>query len=470
VIVASEQIYTVSELTTLIKEHLEESFSLVHIEGEISNFRVPSSGHFYFTLKDEKSQIRIVMFRMYNRLLQFKPENGIRVILKGRVTVYEPRGEYQIVAEWMEPAGRGSFREAFDRLKEKLQQEGLFDDSRKKKIPFLPGKIAIVTSPTGAAVKDILNILKRRFANVEVTIYPTRVQGAEAAREITDAIAVCNERNRDDVIIVTRGGGSIEDLWPFNEEIVARALAASSIPTISAVGHEIDFTISDFVADLRAATPSAAAEMVIESEETLLRTLASLSARLTSRMSFKLEKERNRIYQLFESKAAFVPINRIRKSEQQMDDLEFRLKETLRSHFQGRRERLLHHRHVLHSVNLPARVQTRKKEYELYRHQFMSGIGPFLNKHVHRLEILKNRLHDLNPERLLEKGYAICRSPRGKVIKSAAEVRIKENVNVTLHHGLIFCTIYNKDEGQLTVENSTFGKGRRNHEQKTDEV
>jgi exodeoxyribonuclease VII large subunit len=364
----------------------------------------------------------------------------------------------------MEPAGRGTLREAFERLKEKLKQEGLFDESRKRKIPLLPGKIAIVTSPTGAAVKDILQVLDRRFTNAEVTIYPVKVQGKDAAREISEALASCNQRHLDDVIIVTRGGGSIEDLWPFNEEIVARALAASRIPTISAVGHEIDFTISDFVADLRAPTPSAAAEMVIESEETLLQTLTSLNTRLLSRISLILEKERNKLYQLFESTAAFVPLNLIRKSEQQMDDLEFRLRESLRYRFQSKRETLLRQDNTLRRINLLSYLQNRKKEFELRRHQFMAGMAQSIKRQEYTLDILNNRLHDLNPQRLLEKGYAICRSRSGKVIKSAAEVRMEENVNITLHRGLIYCTVSGKEEDKRTAENSSFEKGRHNHE------
>ncbi|MEE9165043.1 MAG: exodeoxyribonuclease VII large subunit, partial [Nitrospinota bacterium] len=257
------QVYTVTEITRAIKFSLETEFPRVWIEGEISNLRIPSSGHMYLTIKDEESQIKVVMFRSGKSQLKFGPKDGDQVIVKGKITVYEPRGEYQIVIDYMEPKGIGALQLAFQQLKEKLSKEGLFDEELKKSLPLLPQKIGIITSPTGAAVRDILNIIDRRFPNVHILIAPVKVQGEGAAQEIAAAVKDLNKIKGVDVIIVGRGGGSIEDLWAFNEEVVARAIFESEIPVISAVGHEIDFTISDFVADLRAPTPSAAAELVV---------------------------------------------------------------------------------------------------------------------------------------------------------------------------------------------------------------
>jgi len=256
---AAEDVYTVSRLTREIKDRLEGSFPSVRVEGEISNFRVPSSGHFYFTLKDDASQIRVVMFRSRNQSLPFAPEDGMQVRVRAGLTVYPPRGEYQLIAEWMERCGHGNLQLAFEALKQKLAAEGLFDLDRKRPLPFLPSQIGVVTSPTGAAIQDILKVLWRRYPNLSVRLCPVRVQGDQAARGIAEALRLLNDEGAAEVIIVGRGGGSLEDLWAFNEEVVARAVVASRIPVVSAVGHETDFTICDFVADLRAPTPSAAA-------------------------------------------------------------------------------------------------------------------------------------------------------------------------------------------------------------------
>ncbi|MBN2106659.1 MAG: exodeoxyribonuclease VII large subunit, partial [Deltaproteobacteria bacterium] len=260
---ADRFIFTVAELTRHIRDTLESAYPDVWVEGEISNLRIPSSGHCYFTLKDEAAQLRVVMFRMQARLLRFTAEDGLKVICRGRINVYEQRGEYQLVADMLEPRGVGSLQLAFEQLKNRLAGEGLFAEERKKPLPFLPARIAVITSPTGAAVRDIIRIIHRRFPSVAILVVPVRVQGDEAPEEIARAIETVNQRGLGDVIIVGRGGGSLEDLWAFNTETVARAIAASALPVISAVGHETDTTIADFAADLRAPTPSAAAELVV---------------------------------------------------------------------------------------------------------------------------------------------------------------------------------------------------------------
>jgi len=289
-----KKILTVSELTLNIKGHLEEGFRELWVEGEISNFRSPASGHYYFTLKDDKSQIRAVVFRFMGRSLKFEPKDGLSVICRGRITVYEPRGEYQLILDYMEPKGIGALQLAFEQLKEKLAKEGLFDPAHKKLLPLLPQKIGIVTSPTGAAIRDLLTVIGRRFSNVEILINPVKVQGEGAHQEIAKSIYELNGIPGIDVIIITRGGGSLEDLWSFNEEIVARAIYRSSIPVISAVGHEIDFTIADFVADLRAPTPSAAGELVVRDKAELINLLETLFNRMKNIILHLLETERHR--------------------------------------------------------------------------------------------------------------------------------------------------------------------------------
>jgi exodeoxyribonuclease VII large subunit len=286
------KIYSVSEITRGIKILLEENYSDVWIEGEISNFKPAGSGHFYFSLKDDQSQIRSVMFRGSNQNLKFRPENGLQVLAYGRVTVYEPRGEYQIIVEHLEPKGAGALQLAFEQLKKKLEAEGLFNADRKRPIPFLPSKIGIITSPTGAVIRDMIHVLTRRFPNVQILLHPVPVQGEGAAEEIAGAIGLMAARDDLEVLIVARGGGSVEDLWAFNEEAVARAIAASRVPVISAVGHETDFTIADFVADLRAPTPSAAAELAVPVLEDLLETIGQKRRRLYQAIDQQIENSR----------------------------------------------------------------------------------------------------------------------------------------------------------------------------------
>ncbi|RLB32513.1 MAG: exodeoxyribonuclease VII large subunit, partial [Deltaproteobacteria bacterium] len=274
------KIYTVSRLTEEIKELLEGTFDFIWVEGEISNFRIPTSGHYYMALKDERAQIRAIMFRPQARYLKFTPEDGMRVIAQGRIGVYEPRGEYQIILDYLEPLGVGALALAFEQLKKKLAAQGIFDEKVKKPLPFLPQKVAVITSPTGAAIRDFLKIIHRRFANIEIIIVPVKVQGDQAAAEIVEAIEIVNRELDVDVIVLTRGGGSLEDLWAFNEEKVALAIRASKVPVVSAVGHEIDTTISDLAADLRAPTPSAAAEILVVEKESLKNRIGQLGSRL----------------------------------------------------------------------------------------------------------------------------------------------------------------------------------------------
>ncbi|HEY7698120.1 MAG TPA: exodeoxyribonuclease VII large subunit, partial [Vicinamibacteria bacterium] len=320
---AGRSVYSVTELTREIKLNLERSFASLWVAGEISNLKQHSSGHYYFTLKDDQAQIPAVLFRGSTRHLRFRPQDGMAVLVWGHVTVYEPRGQYQIRVERMEPRGKGSLQLAFEQLKEKLSKEGLFETSRKRPMPLLPQRLGIVTSPSGAALRDLCRILHRRFPNLEVLVYPAQVQGDLAAAEITKGVQVLNrlaKENAFDVLIVTRGGGSLEDLWPFNEESVARAIATSAIPVMSAVGHEVDFTIADFVADVRAPTPSAAAEMVVRNKEEFRERLLALERRLSSSAGYRLRDLRSRVGRISTHQAFAAVIHGLETRAQTVDE------------------------------------------------------------------------------------------------------------------------------------------------------
>ncbi|HEY7678340.1 MAG TPA: exodeoxyribonuclease VII large subunit [Candidatus Methylomirabilis sp.] len=390
-------IYTVTELTAEIRATLEDVFTGIWLSGEISNFHRHTSGHMYFTLKDEASQIRAVMFKGQNRLLRFRPEDGMAVVAFGRVTVYERRGEYQISVEHLEPKGVGALQVAFEQLKQRLEAEGLFDPARKRPIPMLPERIGVITSPTGAVIRDILNVLGRRFGDINLVVYPVPVQGAEAAPAIVEALQAMNRLGGFDVLIVARGGGSIEDLWAFNEEAVARAIAASKIPVISAVGHETDFTIADFVADLRAPTPSAAAELVVARKDELVQRVDDLLDRLASAMTGELEGRAERLRGLERTLAVLSPLERIRRQRERAADLARRVE---------------------------------------------AGIGRSLERLRARLERAAGVLDSLSPLAILGRGYSICyRLPAMTIVKDAAEVAPGDRVRVRLHRGAALCTL-----------------------------
>src|SRR5579863_4935966 len=319
------KVYPVRELVAAVRTHLERGFTDVYVEGEISNWRPAESGHLYFTLKDGSSQLRVVMWRTQARLLRFRPENGLQVSARGRVTMYDERGDLQFQAEHLEPKGAGALQVAFEQLKARLAAEGLFDADRKKAIPLLPARIGLVTSPQGAAVQDILNVLKRRHESVNVLIYPAQVQGEAAPSDVSGGIRYFNRRGEVDVIVVARGGGSFEDLFAFNDEGLARVIAGSSIPVISAVGHEIDFTICDFVADLRAPTPSAAAELVVRSKQELSEKLLAFRKRLAQAVNYKLLRANNELSNLVQNAVFARMQDSIARRQQRVDDLVFRL-------------------------------------------------------------------------------------------------------------------------------------------------
>ena len=431
---SSRPIFTVSQLTAEIKTLLERNFEHLWVEGEVSNLRLPGSGHLYFTLKDESAQIRAVMFRMQNRLLKFQPEDGLQVVGYGRLTVYEPRGEYQIVLDYLEPKGLGALQLAFEQLKEKLSREGLFDPARKKSLPSLPQKIGIVTSPTGAAIRDILQIINRRFANVHLLLYPVRVQGVGAAQEIARAIDELGQWPGLDVMIVGRGGGSLEDLWAFNEEAVARAIHRSPVPVVSAVGHEIDFTIADFVADLRAPTPSAAAELVVRNKVELVQTLESLARRLSQTVRMKLESRQERlsslVYRLTD------PRKRVSDQRLRLDDLSSRLATSIQQSLGRRVDRFRMKVESLLLLHPGKRVTDYSHRLnQLHRRLAVAGRSR-VRFYRQRVEVAAGRLQSLSPLAVLERGYGIARVlPSREIIRDASRLKADDRVNVKVHRG-----------------------------------
>lgn len=384
------RIYTVTELNREIRNLLEAKYYSVWVEGEISNFKRHTSGHIYFTLKDESSQIGAVFFSRWNRLLKFEPRSGLHVIAAGRVSIYEARGQYQLYVERLEPKGLGALQLAFLQLKEKLEKEGLFDKKHKKAIPPFPRTVGVITSSTGAAIRDILNVVNRRFHGTEVLIYPVRVQGDGASAEIAEAVDAMNEVGGIDVLIVGRGGGSLEDLWAFNEEVVARAVFRSRIPVISAVGHEIDWTICDLVADLRAPTPSAAAELVVQSREELENRLRDYQARIAFAVKSLLDSKKSKLKRLRESYAFQRPLYLMDQFSQKLDELLRQL--------QNYAKALISQRH----------------------HEFRGLAG---------------KLHALSPLAILERGYSVTFDSRGQVVKSADKLRKGETVRTWLARG-----------------------------------
>lgn len=419
------KVYRVAEITRLIKSVLEDEIGEVWIEGELSNVRRPSSGHYYFTVKDENAQISAVMFRGYQKGLRFQPVDGLVVRVFGLVSVYEKSGQYQVLVYQMEPGGQGALQAAFEALKKQLASEGLFDPARKKPIPLLPRRIAVVTSPTGAAIRDILNVLLRRFGNLHVVLSPVRVQGPEAAGDIAAAINELNTMGGFDVIIVGRGGGSLEDLWCFNEESVARAIAESTIPVISAVGHEIDFTISDFVADLRAATPSAAAELVIGRKADFEANLDACSQRLCRAIQQRLLTIRNRFLVATHSYVFQEPHNLARRIAERIERTKMQIEYSIQSMLRERQQRI---------DESSLRIVRQMHEW-----QRVSGMT------IQRLEV---QLKGMNPLAILDRGYSITKRINGHILKSADQVRQGEHVLTRLAAGSFESEVVKKSDSK----------------------
>jgi exodeoxyribonuclease VII large subunit len=432
---ARRRALTVSQLTERIQGVLETEFFDVWVEGEVSNFRPADSGHLYFSLKDDRAQVRAVVWRTAARLLRFKPRDGMKVLARGGVRLYAPRGEYQLSVEALEPLGKGSLQQAFEELKERLQKEGLFDPARKRPLPLLPRRIGLVTSPQGAVVRDFLRVLRRRFANLEVLIYPARVQGAEAAFEVAQGIRELNRIGGVDVLVVARGGGSLEDLWPFNDEMVARALAASAVPTMSAVGHETDFTIADFVADLRAPTPSAAAEHVVQAKDDLRARIAGLEGRLGAAIGHRLTRVRARVQALTSHRVFEAERGRVRTHAQRIDELAGRAGTRVRWRVDRGRVRLRGLADRLAAFHWERQLVQRRERIRALARRMEERLRGDLRSRRGSFAGLLGRLDSLSPLAVLSRGYALAWDARGSLVRSAEDVAVGDRLRVRVHRG-----------------------------------
>ena len=444
-LVPERKVWTVSQLTARIRDLLESDFDDIWIEGEISNVRPSQAGHLYFTLKDERAQIRCACFRDKLRGIKFRPEDGLRVTVRGSVSVYELRGEYQVYVTQIEPVGLGALQLAFEQLKQKLAAEGLFDDERKKTLPLLPRRIGIITSPTGAAVRDVLRILRRRFANLNVLLYPARVQGGEAPGEIAAGLEYFGRRKTVDVLLLVRGGGSLEDLWAFNEEKVARAIAACPIPVICGVGHETDFTIADFVADVRASTPSNAAEIVVRTRDEFLRHVESQARSLVQHMRVALLARRARLHETLAHRGFRRMDFLLRQHGQRVDELAARLAEQTRRRLEGSRRRVDVAQARLLAYDFRTRLASLDLRLAQRRQDAAIRIERILRARAERLERLRTLLEERSPQRVLERGYSVAYDAHGNVVRSADQVQVGDSVTVQLARGRISTEVRKKE-------------------------
>ncbi len=439
---AQRDIYSVSRLNREVRMLLEQGFARVWLEGELSNIARPSSGHVYFTLKDARAQIRAAMFRNRGQMLRFAPEEGMQVLVRAKVSLYEPRGDYQLIVEHMEEAGDGALRRAFEELKQKLAAEGLFAPETKHALPALPRRIGVITSPSGAAIRDVLSVLRRRFPAIPVLVYPVPVQGKDAAIQIADTIRLASDRGDCDVLILTRGGGSLEDLWSFNEEVVARAVHACRIPLVSAVGHEIDFTIADFVADQRAPTPSAAAELVSPDQQEWLARINTLAGRLENRWQQALTLGRQQASWLQKRLQQLHPGQQLRQQGQRLDQLEQRSRFIVSKYISdlkaelneasGRLKRLS----PLHGI-----AQQRLRQAALGQ-RLGSTAQRLLADKQRRLALCSRALDTISPLATLERGYAIVsRLPERHILHQANQVKPGDQVEARLSEGILVCTV-----------------------------
>ncbi len=445
------KIYSVSQLTANIKSILEESFPFIWISGEISNFKSPVSGHYYFTLKDSRSQINAIMFRGQNRNLKFLPEDGMKITGFGRISVYEPRGTYQIILEYLEPAGAGALQAAFEQLKARLAEEGLFDEIHKETLPFLPSKIYLITSPTGSVVHDMIRVLQRRYLNLSISILPVKVQGDDAEDEIVTAISLLNTFDDAGVAIIARGGGSLEDLCAFNSESVARAIFASQVPIISAIGHETDYTIADFVADLRAPTPSAAAELVIPVKNDLLQHQMMLFKQLRMRFGRYLQNQSNKLHNL--TKQLVHPKRKLDDLTLRLDDVFMRLNRILKQSLIQKHERLFWWTDRLKKNSPGNQIRFLRDTIIKHNETLLFLTTSLINTKRLTLKELTGRLNALNPIAVLERGYSITRSlPDKTIISDAKNVSDGQLLEILLAKGTIRCRV-EKDKSNGEKEN-----------------
>jgi len=485
------RVFSVSELTGKIRDLFVRNFTDILVEGELSNCHEAASGHMYCTLKDDRAQIKCVCFKTQLRLMKFRPENGLHVTVRGSISVYETRGEYQIYIESIEPVGLGALQLAFDQLKKRLEAEGLFAAERKKTLPMLPRCIGLITSPTGAAVRDVVRILRRRFHNVHLTLYPVRVQGEGAAAEIVRAVQYFNRQQTVDVVILARGGGSLEDLWAFNEETVARAIAHSTIAVISGVGHETDFTIADFVADVRASTPSAAAELVVQTRREFDKHVAELRGALAEQMRYRILVLSRRVHEFAGRRGFRRPLDLLRQQRQRADEMTARLAHGLRANLERSRKRFTAgHLRIISfdfrqqiagfrqrsnnftarlELGLRARLEQVRRRHAAQHLRLLSfdfrgkiaGLHRRLEKRDHelavrcerilrvqrdRLDRLRLQLEERSPARVLERGYAIATDAAGNILRGASQVAVGDTVDLQLYRGRLTTEVKRKSE------------------------
>jgi exodeoxyribonuclease VII large subunit len=491
-LIPERRVFSVSELTGRIRDLFIRNFTDILVEGELSNCHEAASGHLYCTLKDDRAQIKCVCFKAQLRLMKFRPENGLHVTVRGSISVYETRGEYQIYIENIEPVGLGALQLAFDQLKKRLEAEGLFSAERKKPLPMLPRCIGLITSPTGAAVRDVVRILRRRFHNVHLTLYPVRVQGDGAAAEIVRAVQYFNRQQTVDVLILARGGGSLEDLWSFNEESVARGIAHSTIPVISGVGHETDFTIADFVADVRASTPSAAAELVVQTRREFDKHVAELRGALTEQMRYRILVLSRRVHEFAARPGFRRPLHLLRQQRQRADEMTARLAHSLRVNLerarkrytaghlriisfdfrqqianfrqrsnsfsarlelglhvrmeQGRRRHANQHLRLL-SFDFRAKIAGLYRQLEKLDRDLALRCERILRVQRDRLDRLRLQLEERSPTRVLERGYAIATDAAGKILVDSRQVAIGDTVALQLHRGYLTTEVKQRKDG-----------------------
>jgi len=440
--------YTVSEITRIIQTAIQSLPLLLDIwvEGEISNLRRPDSGHIYFTLKDKSSRINCVMFRSDLIYLRYVPKNGDKVFLHGRINVYVSGGYHQIVGDMIEPAGLGALQVAFEQLKQRLSAEGLFDVSHKKPIPQIPQRIGVITSATGAAVRDIINSITRRFPHVYILVYPVLVQGEGAADEIARAIDNMNEVGGFDVLIIGRGGGSIEDLWAFNEEIVARSIYASKIPVISAVGHEIDYTISDFVADLRAQTPSTAAELAVPDETELARRLSNANRRIHESIQRKLQTAQERWANCQRQLSPQSRLDAIRQQQQTVDSLNLQIQRAFARMMERYQNGLGKNTQKLLHLSPLSKITELQRHLKVLNQQCVNHIQNLLRKKNADWKTVAVELNALSPLAILARGYSICYDQSQEIVKDVRQVEVGDQVQVKLAHGKLTCNVVCLDE------------------------
>ncbi|HCU67544.1 MAG TPA: exodeoxyribonuclease VII large subunit [Rheinheimera sp.] len=428
-------IYTVSRLNSEVRLTLELQFRQLWLVGEVSNFVAASSGHWYFSLKDQAAQVKVAMFKTSNRNAAFTPRNGQQVMVRARISVYEPRGEYQLLADFIEPAGDGLLRQQYEQLKAKLAAEGLFAPERKKALPLQVKKVGVITSPTGAAIRDILTVLQRRAPALEVIIYPSLVQGAQAASDLTAALQHAIRRNECDVLIIGRGGGSLEDMWCFNDETLARTIANCPIPIVSAVGHEIDFSISDFVADVRAATPSAAAELVSPDQQHQLQVLLQLKQRLTQSIRQHLGQKAQLFLHQHSKLQLLHPARRLQQQQQRLDELQIRLQQAMQHKLQQHRQQLQLQHKALWLLSPEQQLKRQQLKLQQLQQRLTLNLNQQLQKKQQQWQALSRELHTVSPLATLQRGYSIVFDAKSTVVKSASQLQSGDKVRLKLADG-----------------------------------